>query len=138
MFALKGYAAASMDDVCLRSGMSKGGLYHHFPTKPALLVAAVEALAGTGMLMPPLGRSDAASMPGRDALARLLIEVWAEASREGDLGVRLRQIYAAAAPGSVDQVVAQLLAIGALVQQFTRDEADVAAATPSSGVDQAA
>ena len=41
VFALKGYALASMDDVCMAAGCSKGGLYHHFRTKHALLTAVV-------------------------------------------------------------------------------------------------
>ena len=50
VFALKGYAAASMDDVCMAAGCSKGGLYHHFRTKNALLRGVVARLTQTGAL----------------------------------------------------------------------------------------
>jgi AcrR family transcriptional regulator len=32
---------ASVDDICRRAGMSKGGLYHHFPSKRDLLLRAL-------------------------------------------------------------------------------------------------
>ncbi len=52
VFALKGYGSASMDDVCLAAGCSKGGLYHHFRTKSAVLRGVVGRLAQDGSLLP--------------------------------------------------------------------------------------
>jgi len=37
----KGYAATSVDEVCGRAGVTKGAFFHHFPSKDALAVAAV-------------------------------------------------------------------------------------------------
>ena len=37
----KGYAAATVDDVCERAGVSKGSFFHHFRSKDDLAVAAV-------------------------------------------------------------------------------------------------
>lgn len=39
----KGYAATSVDDLCRAAGVTKGGFFHHFPTKEALAVAGAEA-----------------------------------------------------------------------------------------------
>lgn len=37
-----GYAAASVQEVCARAGVSTGGLFRHFPTREALMVAVGE------------------------------------------------------------------------------------------------
>src|SRR5262245_17711048 len=87
VFALKGYAAASMDDVCLAAGCSKGGLYHHFRTKSAVRAGVVERLAEQGALAP--GSDPAAAGLAPDALGRVLIEIWAEAARDENLRARL-------------------------------------------------
>ena len=41
-FSQAGYAGARMDDIALRAGLSKGGLYAHFPSKEAVFVALLE------------------------------------------------------------------------------------------------
>ncbi|HSA51569.1 MAG TPA: helix-turn-helix domain-containing protein [Yinghuangia sp.] len=43
LFATDGYAATSLDAVCLRAGVSKGALYHHFRNKEALFHAVYTA-----------------------------------------------------------------------------------------------
>lgn len=40
----RGYAATTTQEVCRRAGLSQGALFKHYPTKSALLVAAVERL----------------------------------------------------------------------------------------------
>lgn len=42
-FIKDGYERVSMDDIKERAGVSKGGLYHHFPTKEQLLIAVIES-----------------------------------------------------------------------------------------------
>lgn len=37
----KGYAAATVDDVCLKAGVTKGSFFHHFKTKDELALAAI-------------------------------------------------------------------------------------------------
>lgn len=37
-FSEKGYDATSVDEICKRAGISKGGFFHHFPTKQALFM----------------------------------------------------------------------------------------------------
>ena len=38
----KGYAAATVDDICSAAGVTKGSFFHHFKGKDALALAAVE------------------------------------------------------------------------------------------------
>lgn len=45
LFGEVGYDAVSMDAVCARAGLSKGNMYHYFPTKDALFERVVEAVA---------------------------------------------------------------------------------------------
>jgi len=42
LFAVRGYAAVSMRDIALATGLSKPGLYHHFVSKEDLLLAVLE------------------------------------------------------------------------------------------------
>ena len=41
-FAISGYDAASVDDICAEAGVSKGAFYHHFPSKQAIFLALLE------------------------------------------------------------------------------------------------
>jgi len=41
-FSQHGYEAASVAEICERAGVSKGALYHHFPTKQALFLALLD------------------------------------------------------------------------------------------------
>jgi AcrR family transcriptional regulator len=49
VFTEKGFAAARMDDVARRAGLSKGALYLYFPSKEALFVALVRRFAETAV-----------------------------------------------------------------------------------------
>jgi len=37
-FSRKGYDATSVEEICKEAGISKGGFFHHFPTKQALFL----------------------------------------------------------------------------------------------------
>jgi len=41
-FAISGYNAASVDEICSDAGVSKGAFYHHFPSKQAIFIALLE------------------------------------------------------------------------------------------------
>ncbi len=45
-FAIAGYTAASVDDICTEAGVSKGAFYHHFPTKQAIFLALMNDWLG--------------------------------------------------------------------------------------------
>jgi len=143
VFALKGFAASSMDDICMAAGCSKGGLYHHFPTKSAVLGGVVERLLVQRALLPPFTASDA-TLPAQ-ALGRVLIDIWTEATRDEVLRTRLRTVYEShldqslqSAAGS-DTALSTILRIGTLIQLLTRgDGLDAAAVARRLGIEQAA
>jgi AcrR family transcriptional regulator len=128
VFAMKGYAAASMDDICLAAGCSKGGLYHHFPTKAAVLSAVVGRLASSGAIVPPFDGKPESPLPSA-ALGRVLVEIWTEAARDDALRAQLRAAYEAHADRRLpDAGLAEILRIGALIQLLTRGDVTQTAA----------
>ena len=42
LFSTRGFAAASVDDICAEAGISKGAFYHHFESKQALFLALLD------------------------------------------------------------------------------------------------
>lgn len=44
LFGMQGYEATSVESVLSQAGVSRGSLYHHFPSKSALFAAVVEAV----------------------------------------------------------------------------------------------
>jgi AcrR family transcriptional regulator len=144
VFALKGFAAASMDDICLAAGCSKGGLYHHFPTKGAVLSGVVDRLAVSGGLVPPLPADVRGVLPPQ-ALGRVLIEIWTEAARNEALRQRLRARYEDELDRSIhdraltDAGLTTILRIGTLITLLTRGEPlDAGDLARRLGIDQAA
>lgn len=126
IFALKGYAAASMDDICLAAGCSKGGLYHHFPTKAHVLAGVVKRLIELKAILPPLDAAAAITGVPATGLGRVLIEIWAEASRSAEIREQLRQGYQAAFDEGLaygDGALGAVLRIGTLIQMLTRESA---------------
>lgn len=126
VFAFKGFATASMDDICLAAGCSKGGLYHHYPTKAAVLFGVVERLEAARALVPPFSAATGITL-SPESLGRVLIEVWAEAARNDDLRQRLRRAYEAHLDADLRDGagLAAILRVGTLVQLLTRgDTAD--------------
>jgi AcrR family transcriptional regulator len=42
LFSTRGFATASVDDICAEAGISKGAFYHHFESKQALFLALLD------------------------------------------------------------------------------------------------
>lgn len=96
-FAARGYAAASVDDICQAAGVSKGAFYHHFSSKQALFLALLDrwleafdrqaamlqgqdltvgaTLTELAELAAPLFRDAAGQLP-------MFLEFWSQAARE--------------------------------------------------------
>jgi len=142
VFALKGYAATSMDDVCMAAGCSKGGLYHHFRTKNAVLRGVTGRLVQAGALIPPFPAGDGMAGVPAASLGRVLIDVWAEAARDADLRSILREGYEARltdglASGSLG--LPEILRVGALGQMLTQSQdIDADEAARRLGIERAA
>lgn len=45
-FALQGYDATGVAEICRRAGVSKGAFYHHFPSKQAVFIRLTERWLG--------------------------------------------------------------------------------------------
>jgi AcrR family transcriptional regulator len=44
LFAERGFEATSIDDIALAAGVTKGAVYHHFPSKQAIFVQVLDAV----------------------------------------------------------------------------------------------
>lgn len=51
VFGERGYDAASTNDIIARAGLTRGALYHHFPSKEAIAAALLEA-QGEALVVP--------------------------------------------------------------------------------------
>jgi AcrR family transcriptional regulator len=69
-----GYTGTSTTEVCQRTGLSRGALLHHFPTKQALVIEAVRRLV-TRMGVENLAHA-AGAAPSDDPLDRMFDVIW--------------------------------------------------------------
>ena len=124
VFAEKGFAKASMNDIVRSSGLSKGGVYWHFKSKDELIAAIfdqffVEQLALLDVMLAGEGTAVAkltqlASMTGQSVAAMASqfptpLEFYALASREAGLATTLQthfQSYETKITTLVDQGIA--------------------------------
>lgn len=94
-FANHGYDAASVDQICLDAGVSKGAFYHHFPSKQAIFLALLEGWletvsAGLEAARQPsvpqtlLGMTGVlpAVLASADERLPMFLEFWLQASRD--------------------------------------------------------
>src|SRR6476469_8710612 len=76
LFAERGYEATSIEAVLDAAGVSRGSLYHHFPSKEALFEAAMQAVetrVGEETLAAVEGATDSASLLRAGCLAWIRI-----------------------------------------------------------------
>lgn len=124
LFATRGYEGTSVEDVLAATGLSRGALYHHFPSKEKLFEAVLEAVeaeiaqtlrAASRRLSEPV----AALRAGCDAFLKLAGEqkvrqivlidapavvgwqTWREIDARHGFGMMRRSVTAAAALGRV-------------------------------------
>jgi AcrR family transcriptional regulator len=94
-FSEFGYSTASVEAICLAAGVSKGALYHHFPSKHALFLAlldgwlqqldaAVQEPHSADVQQTLRGLADAFQLLLASARDRLpmFLEFWLQASRD--------------------------------------------------------
>jgi AcrR family transcriptional regulator len=94
-FAIAGYNAASVDDICAEAGVSKGAFYHHYPSKQAVFLALMQGWLG--MISTSINTTRKCSvpetlvqmtnlLPGVFAAAEdrlpMFLEFWLQASRD--------------------------------------------------------
>jgi AcrR family transcriptional regulator len=114
LFARRGFAKTSVQDVADAVGLSKAGLLHHFPTKDALYAAVLGQADSAGQRV--LG--EVADLPPGEARDRRAVEVLVD--------------VALAHPGLVSLLLAPVLSGGA---DAAGTEAAGAAALQAFGVD---
>jgi AcrR family transcriptional regulator len=106
LFAERGYAAVTMEDIARAAGLTKGGVYFHFPSKEAVLLAALQQqleqfadqLRSRLLAEPdPRRRLDLYVQAHLATLGETApLQVWAEALRRPEGRDLLRDAYRAA------------------------------------------
>ena len=128
VFAEKGFAKASMNDIVGASGLSKGGVYWHFKSKAAIINAIFDqffngqlallddVLAGEGTAVSKLKKLAAFTGEGVEALAAQFptpLEFYALAAREDRLQTSLQTHFQ-----SYQEKIGQLIAQGVAAGEF--------------------
>jgi TetR/AcrR family transcriptional repressor of nem operon len=75
LFNRHGFQSVSIDQIMARAQLTRGGFYHHFPSKDALYAEAVHSFATCSPFAIRLARSKT-PRPEPKRLARLLIEMY--------------------------------------------------------------
>ncbi len=83
MFAKQGYRATSVRDIAARAGITHPGLIYHFPTKQALLMAALERRDEVDCVESHDGVVEFADLDGRALLAHLVAGAARNATKRG-------------------------------------------------------
>lgn len=94
-FAISGYDAASVDEICAEAGVSKGAFYHHFPSKQSIFLALFQGWlktvdAGLDAIRQPTVPETFVTMTGllpaifaaADDRLPMFLEFWTQASRD--------------------------------------------------------
>lgn len=81
-FVEKGYNGTSMDSIAKRAGVSKGGLYHYFPTKEILLMEANNKISEPVSEMALKALSSESAIEGIRYYIRQYINYWLPRTKE--------------------------------------------------------
>lgn len=81
-FLEKGYDGASVEAIAKRAGVSKGGVYHHFPNKEVLLMEANQKLSEPVMAMAERAYLNSSALDGLRQYIREYLNYWAGRPRE--------------------------------------------------------
>ena len=135
IFAAKGYAAATMDEVAAAAGVSKGTMYNYFENKRDLFLQVFsEVLAGeesdvVKLISAPLSGSEKLRkilglwvnrLERYQDIGRLVLEFWASAAREeqgGELAGWFNQMYTRWR-GRIAEIIAQGIDEGEFRKDF--------------------
>lgn len=101
LFAERGFSRTTMADVVAASGLSTGAVYHYFPSKDELVLAAVAGRDGTvdGQFIEEtpgelIARLAGYVSPGDGAAhARFIAQVWGDAAVTPELAVVARSAH---------------------------------------------
>lgn len=81
LFLEKGYAAATMDDLVNKLEISKGGLYHHFPSKDEMFYAvALEGLTALTKSFAAAAAGEGDGLEKLTAIGHAYVRFWSERS----------------------------------------------------------
>lgn len=84
LFNQKGYVGASMSDVMARTGLQKGGIYRHFPSKDELALEAFDfAVAETGRRIRARLAEESSALGRLEALVSVFSELAARPAVPG-------------------------------------------------------
>lgn len=81
-FLEKGYEGTSMDTIAQRSGLSKGGLYHHFRSKNQLLLCGYQKLTEPISALTKHAQALKSAESGLRSYIQGYLEYWNERPRE--------------------------------------------------------
>ncbi len=138
VFAEKGFAKASMNDIVRASGLSKGGVYWHFKSKDAIVTAIFDqfflaqlalldtVLAGEGTAVAKLQQLATFTGDGVEALTAQFpspLEFYALAARDVTLKAHLQNHFQAYQE-KIGRLVAQGIASGEFQSQDSTDAAN--------------
>ena len=125
-----GYAGMRTNDVCARAGLSRGALLHHFPTKQALVIEAVEHVVrqmGTQMLAEAQSCEPSGTSLDRmfeviwknfeQPLFHAALELWLAARTDAELHARVHRAERLRGAGIV-QLYASLAGVAARHERF--------------------
>jgi AcrR family transcriptional regulator len=106
LFARQGYHRTSMTDIATAIGMTQGAVFHHYPTKDALLRAVIERL-GRGLE----AYRDCVEVPGSTAVVHRVLGVMVEHFNKQPEATICLAALATEFAGSNDPILEEILRV---------------------------